>query len=239
MMPNRLWWLPVALAVGVAGSAGAGTLFFRSDLAGTFTDISATGDALGLDDDDVVPITLTVSNAVFSGDTCWVANNGVVGFETAHAQPPVTDPIGNMNIWDGDQALVPFGDDIGNETGDVFMQTFTTPDGGGSVLIIQWHDKHFTGSTNTCRFQVKIFSDPGPDHIYAQFIYDDIQQPHPNGGQIATIGHQDGGAGFNDVQWSYHTAGAVWDGAVLSLVVPEPTTALLLCGLIPLMLRQR
>ena len=202
------------LALGIVATSFAGSLAFRTDLPGAFLDISSTGTSLGLSGDEVAEIGLPVNNAVFAGSSCWVANNGVVGLETAHAQPPVTAPIPSPDIWGGDQALLPFGDDIGNDTGDILWELRTT-DGRGDVLIIQWHDKRFTGSNDTARFQVKIFSDPGPNYIYAQFLYDDIEQPFPNGGAIATIGYQDGGVGFNDVPWSYHTAGAVADRMVM------------------------
>jgi len=48
-------------------------------------------------------------------------------------------------------------------------------------------------------------------------VYDDIQQPLPNGGESATIGYQAGGFG-NDVTWSLNTASSVSNGTVLSLV---------------------
>ena len=105
------------------------------------------------------------------------------------------------------------------------------------MLVVQWHNHRFVGSNDTGRFQLQIFSDPGPDHIYAQLLYNDIQQPFPNGGEIATIGYQNGGAGFNDVQWSYHVASAVANGTVLSLV-PEPTAGLLL-GVLGVLWRRR
>jgi hypothetical protein len=225
----------MVLALGSL-SVFAQPLSFRSDLPGTFVDISATGTPLGLADDDVAAIPLTVTNPVFDGTTCWVANNGLVGFEEEQLQPPITDPIPSSNIWAGNQALVPFGDDIGNDTGDVFWEVQSTI-GRASVLIIQWHNKRFTGSTDTARFQIQIRSDPGPDSIYAQLLYADIEQPFPNGGAISTIGYQDGGAGFNDVQWSYQTAGAVSNGSVLSLV-PEPCTAFLAAATFALIRRR-
>ncbi len=57
-------------------------------------------------------------------------------------------------------------------------------------------------------------------------IYADVEQPRADGGGSATIGYQDGGAGFNSVEWSFNTSGAVSNGTVLSLI-PEPTSLLL------------
>lgn len=223
----------VCVAAG-AGWAQAETLDIVDTLPGSWVDISTIGVALDIQADDVAAIDSNVGNAVFPIGRWWVGNNGAVGFGLNSLLPPITEPIPSSQIFGGDQAVAVFGTDIGNDDGNVFWAVLPAArTGRGSVLIVQWHNHRFEGSTDTGRFQLQVFSDPGPHHVYAQFVYDDIEQPFPDGGAIATIGYQDGGAGFNDVQWSYQLAGAVANGTVLSLV-PEPGTAalLLLAGLV-------
>ena len=93
---------------------------------------------------------------------------------------------------------------------------------------LQWDGKQFTDSTDTVTFQLQIFEGVrGGNPIYAQMIYADVEQPRADGGGSATIGYQDGGAGFNSVQWSFNLSGAVSNGTVLSLI-PEPASLALI-----------
>jgi hypothetical protein len=210
----------MVLIAALAGGGHAETLLIRSDLAGTWID-ATDGTPLNIAGDDVADIVSTVGNAVFSTGTWHVGNNGGVGFGTSNLMPPVNQPIPTQQLYQGQQAVAPFADDIGDDTGNTFWKVVHRHGSRADVLVIEWFDKRFEGQQDTSRFEIQIFSDPGPNRIYAQFLYQDIEQPWPNGGAIATIGYQDGGAGFNDVQWSYHVAGAVSNGMVLSLV-PEP-----------------
>ena len=221
-----------ALAVlGVAAAlaaARADSLLLRNDLPGTWID-ATNGTPLGISGDQVADITSPIGNSVFAAGTWHVGNNGAVGFGTDATLPPVTDPIPTQQLFNGQQSAAPFADDIGNDTGDIFWKVAHGDGPGSDILVIEWHDKRFEGNADTSRFQIQIFADPGPAQIFAQFLYQDIEQPWPNGGEIATIGYQDGGAGFSDFQWSYHVAGAVSNGTVLSLVpVPELAGATLL-----------
>lgn len=227
----------LAGALILTGIAGAQTLKIVDNLPGTWIDISLTGTALNIANDEVADIASTVGNAVFPVGTVHVGNNGAVGFGTSDVMPAVTQSIPSTQIFNAEQALAPFADDIGDDGGNVFWSRRTLAGLRGDVLIIQWHDQKFKGSDDRSRFQIQIFSAPGPNHIYAQMLYYDIQQPWPNGGAIATIGYQNGAAGFNDVQWSYHQAGAVSNGTVLSLV-PEPATAAVLLLAWPLLRRR-
>ncbi len=200
----------------------------RNDLSGTWVDATG-GTPLGISGDQVADITSPIGNAVFAAGVWHVGNNGAVGFGTDATLPPVNQPIPTQQLFNGQQSAAPFADDIGNDTGDIFWKVVHRDGPGGDLIVIEWHDKHFEGQTDTSRFQLQIFANPGPDQIYVQFLYQDIEQPWPNGGEIATIGYQDGGAGFSDYQWSYHVAGAVSNGTVLSLVpVPEPASMALM-----------
>lgn len=225
----------LVVALALTGFAGAETLQIVNTLPGTWIDIS-DGTPLNIANDDVADIDSLVGNAVFPAGTWHVGNNGAVGFGASTVMPAVTQPIPTAQLFNGDQSLAPFADDIGDDGGNVFWARRPHPGLRADVLIIQWHDQKFKGSDDRARFQIQIFSAPGPNHIYAQMLYNDIQQPWPNGGAIATIGYQNGAAGFNDVQWSYHQAGAVLNGTVLSLV-PEPGAAAIV--LLGVLLRRR
>lgn len=237
MIVKRILIAAFGMVLVVSGSAMAQALVFRTDLPGTFTDISATGNDLGLGDEDETAFMSAIGNSVLPAGRVVVGNNGGIAFGTPGSDDlgPVNGTIPNLNAFAGGQCILPFWDDIGNDVGHVYSAET------GGVLIIQWENREFADDPggDTCRFQVKIFDNEngrGPP-IYAQLIYTDIEQPRPDGGVSATVGYQDGGAGFNDVQWSFNQSGAVSNGMVLSLV-PEPTTVVML-GLGGLLLARR
>ncbi len=223
--------------IGLTGSAGAQTLEIVDNLPGMFTDISTIGTDLQLGDEDEAEITTTIGNAVFPAGSVWVARNGGLGFDPVSTDlAPINLEIPSSDAFGGSQAALAFWDDIGNDTGTVLWHE----DFGSNTLIVQWHEVPFNDHSGTATFQVKIFGDPGaPPPIYAQFIYEDIEQSRGGGGASATIGYQDGAAGFNDVQWSYNAPGAVSDGDVLTLTeIPEPAAALLLLGALTVLRRR-
>ncbi len=233
--------LSLGLALGctafLCGLAFGDVLGWRTDLPGTWID-ATHGTALNLHGDDVAAISSPVGNAVFAAGTWQVGNNGAVGFGPSNLLPPVNEPIPTQQIFDLGQALAPFADDVGDEIGNIYQQVVVPRGGRCNVIVIEWYNKRFEGHPDTGTFEIQIFSDPGPHHIYAQMLYRDIEQSWPNGGAIATIGYQNGAAGFNDAQWSYHVAGAVYNGLVLSLT-PEPGGALGLLVLVALCRRGR
>lgn len=209
----------VGLLILVAANADAGTLQIVDDLPGKFMDISQTGGtALNLGDDEEVDIGTFPGNFVFLTGPVVVANNGGLGFgnEVVSDLTPGNEPIPSTSAFLGGQAALVFWDDIDDKQGDVFFAQFA------DLLIVQWNNRNLNGTGDTVRFQIQIFTNPGPSGIFAQFIFDDIEQPAANGGASATIGYQDGAAGFGDVQWSFNTAAAVANGTVLSLVIPSP-----------------
>jgi len=229
-----------AVIVAVALTTPGWALTITDVLPGTFVDISVggVGTPLGLDLDQVVEIVTTIGNPVFPAGAVAVGNNGGIGFQAGTNELILTDvnePIPSDDAFGGDQALLAFWDDIGNEVGDIYWTELVMPASAnrpaGEALIVQWEEKRFDqlgpGPDDTATFQIQVFQDPGPDDIFAQLLYTDIEQERPGGGKSATIGYQDGAAGFNDFQWSFDTEGAVSNGTVLSLI-PEPMTGLLL-----------
>ena len=221
-MLTRSGLAPIALAALLVASAPA-ELFIVDTEPGTFIDISESGIDLGLSGNDEAPINTLISNAVFPGGEVWVGNNGALGFGALPDTnlPALNEPIFNNAAFGGGQALCGFWDDIDNTYGQLLYENQE------NMLIVQWDGKQFTDSTDTLTFQLQIFADVrGGNPIYAQMIYADVEQPRADGGGSATIGYQDGGAGFNSVEWSFNTSGAVSNGTVLSLI-PEPASLLL------------
>ena len=191
------------------------------NLPGFFEDIS-TSKPFFLGNDEEVVVGTTIGNFVFPAGTVVVADNGGVAFGNPPSAnlAPVNEPIPSAAVFGGGQALLVYWDDFDDKDGDVFLSQET------GDLIIQWHNRLLGGApTGTARVQLKIFGNVGPSGIVAQLIFDDIQQPGVEGGVGATIGYQDGGAGFGDFQWSFNTAGAVANGTVLSLVLTDSVPA--------------
>lgn len=215
-----------AVSVVPAACAWAGQLVIVDDIPGTFMDITTSGTILELGGDGEIVIGTTIGNEIFPSGAVVRHHNGGLGFAfpPSNDLAPFNEPIPSTAAFGGGRALLPFWDDIDDKNGDVFE--FQNED----VLIIQWNDLLLTGTSDTVTFQVQIFGDPvgGPEAVFAQIVFADIEQLAPGGGASATIGYQDGGGGFGDFQWSFDTAAAVANGTVLSIVTPEPATLVLL-----------
>lgn len=215
---HRLCLSVITLTVLVgAFSAYGQQLRIVDDLPGVFVDIS-DGLPLEIGDDEEVELLTSPGNFVFLSGGAVVANNGGVGFrflpDTNLA--PDNEPIPSLAAFGGGQAVLVYWDDLDDKDGDVFVSQDT------GDLIVQWHNRPLGGgASGTARFQLKVFGTVGPSGIVAQLVFDDVEQPSVGGGAGATIGYQDGGAGFGDVQWSFNRAGAVTNGMVLSFVVSE------------------
>lgn len=224
MRRNR-WIATIPLVLVTFASVRGQSLSIVDDRPGSFIDISASGQPLNLADDQELFITTTLGNLVFPAGNALVSNNGGVGFGIGTKLPlePLNEPIPSANAFEGGQSTLAFWDDIDDKDGDVFYLPLA------DRIIFQWHNR-LIGSNplTTVRFQIQIFDENAPDGLLAQYVYDDIEGAGAQGGLGATIGYQDGGAGFGDFQWSFNAANAVANGTVLSLVIPEPATLMLL-----------
>ena len=219
-----------------ATSAPAAILQIVDNIPGTFLDISKTSSPRSLADDGETVVATSIGNDVFPAGSIVVANNGGVGFRSppSNELSPVNEPIPSANAFGGGQAALVFWDDIDDKNGDVYV------DQGPSGLIIQWHQQILTENPiATVTFQMRIFTpeEVALTGIVAQYVFSDITQV--GGGASATIGYQDGGAGFGDFQLSFDTAGAVASGTVLSLTIPEPATVAFLAIGSTFVLRRR
>lgn len=224
----------LVFSLSLASAAHAQVLRIVDNVPGEFTDISRTGTPLNLSGNQEAQINTTIGNLVFAAGRVIVGNNGGMGFDPLDTDlAPDNEPLPSKAAFGGAQGALAFWDNINNVIGDVYWQEIN------DTLIVQWHNNTFEGSRDTSRFQIKIGElAPGPVTVFAQFIYDDIEQPRAGGGISATIGYQDGAAGFNDVQWSFNVGGSVSNGTVLSLV-PEPGSAALLAMGMLVLLRKR
>lgn len=204
------------------------TVQIVDNLPGNFIDISQTGGVpLGLGNDDEVSVGTFPGNFVLAPGPVVVGNNGGVGFgaEMVTDLEALNAPIPSSSAFLAGQALLVYWDDIDDDiddkNGDVFFGQFMLP--SGDVYVIQWNDLPLVDNPQAMvTFQIQLFDNPNPIGIYAQMIYLDVQQPGADGGASATIGYQDGNAGFGNVQSSFNTAGAVSNGTVLSLIIAEP-----------------
>jgi len=184
-----------------------------------YTEISSSGTALNLGDDDCATVTMPFTTPVFVSGTVRVSNNGGIGFNTT-ATLDWTNGTVPGGAFGGAQALLPYWDDLYYTTGNVYVQTVgITPN---RIFIAEWYNRpHYPGDSvldgDEATFQLQVFETP-VSGIAAQFLYTDTDflDPSLNNGASATVGYQrDGTTGS---QWSCNTAGAVQAGVVLSLV---------------------
>jgi hypothetical protein len=217
----------LGMLVGVLGLASlsrADEIQLTDMLPGTFVDITGIGTNLHLGNEGYAEITTTIGNALLPAGPVVISNNGGMGFDPpSPILAPDNEPIPSAGAFGGGQSLLAYWDDIGNDVGGVYYYE------GNNVLIVEWFNRQIGEGRPRITFEVQIFDASEVTNPYFQFLYQDVSGA--GGGASATIGYQDGGAGFNDDQWSYDTPGAVVDGGVLS-VLPEPSSALLVAAML-------
>ena len=209
----------VEFAIDDFSISGFASLELVDNVPGTFTDISAFGAALNLDDEGEADVQST-----FLGANVRVGNNGGVAFEPAglgEQLPNGNGALPNIGALLGsNEVFLPFWDDLDSDFGNVYVQDLN------DRFIVQWQNRpHFPGEVGTdgVTFQVQIFgreSTSGPGDIIAQYIYEDVtfdDDPDANNGAEATIGYQTDIT--SAVQFSLNTA-SVNDGDVLTLRFP-------------------
>jgi hypothetical protein len=132
-----------------------------------FFDISGTGTDLNLTDDSETGITLPFAFPYQGGSVTelTVGNNGGIQLNT------LTGNVGyggNMTTIVGDY-LFAWGDDLDDETGNVYYQvTGTSPN---QIAIFQWNNQNnFSNGAGTVTFQIQMYESTG--EIY--YVYDDV-----------------------------------------------------------------
>ncbi|MNJ82958.1 Fibronectin type III domain protein [compost metagenome] len=142
-----------------------------------FIDIATTGADLGLTDDSEVGMALPFP-ILYQGTLvtdCTIGNNGGMALGTTTAQIGYG---GNMTTLAGN-FIFPWGDDMDDETGNVYQQTIGTAP--NRTFIVQWDNIcNFSGSLTapTVTFQAQF--DEATGKIW--FVYDDVVFGAPNAG---------------------------------------------------------
>lgn len=210
-----------SLMVSILAPAGvsAQTLQVLDDIPGSFIDVSgSTPLVFGIVDE--IGVLSSIGNFVFPSGIFVIGNNGGVAFGTLPSSDlsSINQPLPSVDAYGGGQAILAYWDDFDDKDGDVFFSE------QAGRAIVQWHNRRLSANpASTAKFQLQIIQDPGPSGVVAQLIFSDIEQTGVAGGSSATIGYQDGGAGFGTAQWSFDAPGAVSNGTVLSLIVTGPS----------------
>ena len=162
-------------------------------------------------------------NFVFLAGLIVVGQNGGMAFgqSTVTNLEAINQQIPSVDAFLGGQAALAFWDDIDDKEGDTYYVELVDHPVLGTRLVVQWNHGNFDGAGSTLKFQVHVLPNDQPTGTYAQYFYK-IEGPATAAGASATIGYQDGDAGFGYLQYSYDLAGAVTDGTVLSLVILDP-----------------
>ncbi|WP_294672794.1 T9SS type A sorting domain-containing protein [uncultured Fluviicola sp.] len=133
-----------------------------------FFDISGTGTDLNLTDDSETGITLPFAFPYQGGSVTdlTIGNNGGIQLNT------LTGNVGyggNMTTITGDY-LFAWGDDMDDETGNVYYQvTGTAPN---QIAIFQWNNQNnFSNGAGSVTFQIQMYESTG--EIY--YVYDDVE----------------------------------------------------------------
>ena len=218
-MHSALFAAVVALPGAVLGQA---VYLIEDPSPVPFVDIAGIGELLPLAGDEEIDIGTFPGNFVILAGTMTVAQNGGMSFgqTTVSDLAPINQQIPSLDAFLGGQAALAFWDDIDDKEGDTYFVELVGDPVLGSRLVVQWNHGNFDGLGSTLKFQVHILPNDEPTGTYAQYIYK-IEGPAAAAGVSATIGYQDGDAGFGYMQFSFNQAGAVTDGTVLSLIIPE------------------
>ncbi len=229
-MKDRVRASSLAGAMLLCGIAEAADLQLRNDNgAGTFLDLATLGGEvvnIGFNGAATLPLPGFAGNHLFDGPIVVVGQNGGAAFGVPHGGLlcAENEPIPSSCAFDGAQAALVFWDDIDDKGGgDVQYVLLENAEAiTGAQLIIQWTFHNFEEGESTLHFQLQVHPNPEPTGLYAQYVYK-IDGPAAGAGASATIGYQDGDAGFGDLQFSFDVPNAVTDGTTLSLFIPSTT----------------
>jgi hypothetical protein len=217
------------LAVGGLAASANAQLMIVNNVPGTYRELVGDPAATYFDlgDDNSTNISSTVGNAVLPAGTHRLNNNGGIAWNNLGNTGFTNAGLPSAGLAGGNQGLAVYWDDLYTFSGTQGGQgVYVLEDAG--VLYVTWNVGHIQEVNSNARIQLQVFSS-GPN--IAQFFYhsgmDFNNSPAFGNGASATIGYQNGPAGFNTVQYSFNTAGAVTDGTVLTLI-PAPSSLALL-----------
>lgn len=199
--------------------------------AAAFVDISTTGTALGLGDDDEIGITIPFQFSFYgaSSDQLCIGNNGAIVFGVS------TCAVGFSNTalpatGFGGAAIMPFWDDFFIGSGDVYWQADgTSPN---QRVIVQWDRPHYISGNPTPSNAIleAIFNEDGS--ISFQYQSTNFGDPQFDNGISATIGLQNADASIAN-QYSFNTALAhpapsaiSWTSGTATILTANASTSL-------------
>jgi len=213
---NSTWTgqdVPPGYAAEVESGTGCPDRIFADGFDGTtpgcggsnFIDISGTGTALGLSDDQSLGVTMPFSFNFYgtSNNQICVDNNGFILFNTTNC--PTAGFFTNISLPNGSftaPAIMPLWDDFDSASGNVYTDTRgTSPN---RQFIVEWYQRtHYSGNTDSATFEA-IFNEADGT---LQFEYADVDYTAANnasgdpdvcdGGVCATIGLQNDPGLFN------------------------------------------
>jgi subtilisin family serine protease len=202
---------------GAIGHLGSSDIRFtkRHDPS-KFVDISATGTPLNLQDDGEISLQTNIGNAMFPAGAVTVANNGGLlsgngrTLSSANVLLPTNEIV---------RALLPYWDDLDDDTGNVFWQETVLE--SVPALVVQWDNRpRYTpnGALGSATFQIQVFSS-GP--VAARFAYADVTfgDSAYDDGRSATIGYQ---ADFQFASTFSQNTTSIKDGDYIELAYANP-----------------
>jgi len=162
----------------------------------SLVDISTTGAALGIGDDEETNVTLPFAFPFYGVGTNMirVGNNGglLVGVTTGDlwagntCPQPVTSPDAPL--------IMAFWDDMDDETGNVYWQAFNPcphPDCDSQCAVFEWYDRPHYSNTGSATFEAILCDNGDILFQYADVVFGD--PANMDNGVSATVGIEDEG----------------------------------------------
>ena len=158
----------------------------------SWVDITSTGTPLGLSDDGETDIT-TTNTYTFYGTgytTFTVANNGGIlatsggNLAAGNVQLPASSSSYTVPV------ILPFWDDLDNDTGDVYWQEFGTCPytqfSSGACLVVEWADRPHYNAVGAVTFEVILSA--AEESMIFQYQDVDFGDANYDYGSSATVG---------------------------------------------------
>jgi len=185
--------------------------------------IQGSGTDLELDNNGEANTDTTVFDYYYYGalyDTFRVGNNGgvLVGVTSGHVSannqelPQVTHPA---------PMILPFWDDLDDDTGGVYWAEFSTcphPSSTLPCLVVEWHNRPHSFNVGSATFEMIIFTN---GNILFQYADTNFGNAAYNHGASATVGIEDDGQDMSyALQYSFDTPIVIAPRAILFRPAP-------------------
>lgn len=230
MYRSNLMAAAVLLSLGSAASAQT---FFPGG--GGFQDISAMPGTIALNipfGDSTTRFT-AIGNLAFPAGEIKISYNGTIGSNVGLSEASdAHSPLPTDELYDSKTAMAVIWDtpDPALPTTQQYFREFTD-DPNDIYYIVQWTDLPMGGMGGVTTFQTRVNNiTPWRQQILATFSYQNVEGEGVLGGAFATVGYQSNEPSMNTVQWSFNQTLAVRNGMDLHLVIPAPSSAVLLAA---------